>query len=786
MQFVPTAHPVRNVPATIAGWTRLSQVSRDALYTAWTDEVLVDVEDSRLATAVPGLSFESVNGRRCLPLHVVVYFYGRLGWVQQRDDHVNRADLSFGISARALAAFEAWAVADGRLCFDATTPTGFLQRVSKLAGELAAGAAAGTPLPPELQVSYDSLVMYENHDLPGGAIDWETSWHVRIKMRALLDGQMLGPYSDLVHMLGPLLREIDRTDETERAMLVAEALSRWACVGAHQSFVTSHAHLPAIVTAALRNFTLPLELMAADMEFPGMLNDLDVRRSWAVPDQRVRVVSLRFASSLLHSLPTLQLVMEGEPEERMYDTACSLLAQQLPKQRTPTLAAFSALDRHIAAEDFDLSGATTAARIDGMAARAERDDTLERAAPYGVGGSSSAAGAGKSALENAPKPRCHLKAQVGVLKTFLNSADVTAPISWEIAPIAAAPGVAAVVGVPDETASGVAALIAHFDALNDPHEVLRVALSRRSVPLTQAVVFDVNTQHAMFNAISNARGQLRVYVSNKIVTLDDGSYEMEGDENFRVSADFCETLMTGDWEHINYHNDVLVPFETERCASSAPPTIRDANEQWFGAETREDVVTFADRSFALVGFDRNSEFSTNIKRALRVMRTTPAHKKAANELKQHVIKQADELIGAAAKRYRLWLGGASAAAFPAYTAETDRSSSLQSQAATARKFVMDVGAVMPSMLRGMDSGSSGAAAHDDDDDNDDGGGGGGARDGGGAAALSRRQQLDLQACEATQSRSSSRSTPAAAEPVCELIWVLIVAFKRLIRSPWCI
>ena len=71
---------------------------------------------------------------------------------------------------------------------------------------------------------------------------------------------MLGPYSDFVHMLGPLLREIDRTDETERAMLVAETLSRWECVGAHQSSLTSHVHLPAIVTAALRNFTPPSTL----------------------------------------------------------------------------------------------------------------------------------------------------------------------------------------------------------------------------------------------------------------------------------------------------------------------------------------------------------------------------------------------------------------------------------------------------------------------------------------------------------------------------------------------
>jgi len=79
---------------------------------------------------------------------------------------------------------------------------------------------------------------------------------------------------------------------------------------------------------------------------------------------------------------------------------------------------------------------------------------------------------------------------------------------YTVAPVAAAFGVAAVAGVPDVALSGVGALITYYHDLGDSFEVLRVALPRRSVPLTQAVVFDVATSHPIFDAIPSARGVL--------------------------------------------------------------------------------------------------------------------------------------------------------------------------------------------------------------------------------------------------------------------------------------
>ena len=103
--------------------------------------MLVDVHTSKLADALPTLDFVfGVGGRRRLPLHIIVFFLGRLDWVE---DGSLAVDLASGLSAATLASFEAWADGDGRLDWSPTSETCFLQRVIALAAELATGTPAG-------------------------------------------------------------------------------------------------------------------------------------------------------------------------------------------------------------------------------------------------------------------------------------------------------------------------------------------------------------------------------------------------------------------------------------------------------------------------------------------------------------------------------------------------------------------------------------------------------------------------------------------------------------------
>ena len=139
-----------------------------------------------------------------------------------------------------------------------------------------------------------------------------------------------------------------------------------------------------------------------------------------------------------------------------------------------------------------------------------RDKEIERAAPYGGAPEAAAAVAAeakKNVLVCDPKPRLHIKAPVKLLKLWLKSSDVPGPVVYTVAPVAAAFGVAPVTGVPDETRPGVGALVKYYHERCDGFEVLRVALSRRSAPLTQAVVCDVSTSHERTRCPTRSRAR---------------------------------------------------------------------------------------------------------------------------------------------------------------------------------------------------------------------------------------------------------------------------------------
>ena len=82
MQFPPSV-PVRALPLEVLRRGLASRSRRAATtthYAAWGLDVLVDVHTSKLADALPTLDFVfGVGGRRRLPLHVIVFFLGRLG-----------------------------------------------------------------------------------------------------------------------------------------------------------------------------------------------------------------------------------------------------------------------------------------------------------------------------------------------------------------------------------------------------------------------------------------------------------------------------------------------------------------------------------------------------------------------------------------------------------------------------------------------------------------------------------------------------------------------------------
>ena len=105
-------------------------------------------------------------------------------------------------------------------------------------------------------------------------------------------------------------------------MLVAETLASWATAGSLASFATAHRRLPLLVSEALKEHVLPIQLSAAITAFPAMLRDLDARFAWSDATKSASVLRYRFPCAL-YSLPALDGLLEGEAEATKYDTACN-------------------------------------------------------------------------------------------------------------------------------------------------------------------------------------------------------------------------------------------------------------------------------------------------------------------------------------------------------------------------------------------------------------------------------------------------------------------------------
>ena len=95
----------------------------------------------------------------------------------------------------------------------------------------------------------------------------------------------------VVLLLGPMLHEHVRTDPGGRPMLVAETLATWPTTGSLAGFLSAHRRLPLLVSEALKEHVLAIELSAAIMAFPAMLRDLDARLERGATQRSDRVSS---------------------------------------------------------------------------------------------------------------------------------------------------------------------------------------------------------------------------------------------------------------------------------------------------------------------------------------------------------------------------------------------------------------------------------------------------------------------------------------------------------------
>ena len=132
MQFIAAAGGP-DVPATAAEWAGTDDAACEVLYTAWTDDALVDVDASHLRAAVPALPYVQRGGVACLPLHIVEHYYGRATFPGAR---VRNMNVSYAASPATLARVEDFLYAADTSIFDVTSADRFAQRGEHLGHRL--------------------------------------------------------------------------------------------------------------------------------------------------------------------------------------------------------------------------------------------------------------------------------------------------------------------------------------------------------------------------------------------------------------------------------------------------------------------------------------------------------------------------------------------------------------------------------------------------------------------------------------------------------------------------
>ena len=86
-----------------------------------------------------------------------------------------------------------------------------------------------------------------------------------------------------------MLHEEVCTDPAGRPVLVADALAGRATSGSLSGFASAHQRLPLLVSEALKEHVLPIELSACITAFPAMLRDLNARLAWSQGERPLEV-----------------------------------------------------------------------------------------------------------------------------------------------------------------------------------------------------------------------------------------------------------------------------------------------------------------------------------------------------------------------------------------------------------------------------------------------------------------------------------------------------------------
>ena len=650
-------------PESLDEWDALDAPALAVLRGVLTPDTLVDVQDSFLAERVPCLPFVDVLGRRCLPLHVVEFWYARLCFLA--DDVAARPvaiDMSYGLAPSVLARADDAARAEiggGESASASMSPDVFLHALQRVEQRV--------------PVNVEDILPLEPFAGPRPARPTAARWMSMTAMVAFSHDGSLATMGELSLMLGPRMAADARSTAERRFRRVAGALLNWATRDALAALEDPGAYADVII-AKWQSSALPLELQAVTLTYPRCLNEITLRTQFEDSARRENVVAARFNVLLVHT-PTLSRVLCAAPSHGAFELAKTMLAALLPQSSAASVTSYVMLNRVLEQRPGLVAsgGGDAAARVQSLLSQLDAQRAAVTSAAVAASSVPSA-----SASKASSSSRGVFSYQAW-LAEWLESSAVAGPLVTTDAG-----GSRAI----DERASGLATLLATI-ALDQHHEVLRVALNAQQQPVTQFLLTEIVHPHPLFQRLVNSRPYLQEFLSRRAVTLGNGRMQFpQQDVNFALPAATYKHLITGQWAEINFA-DVLREIMRQRTKAIALPTTAKA-AQWSG-DQRVFVVDVADRLIGALGLGCGV-FTHVAANAFQLGSSVPFadHSESTN----NVLDRALEQNGTAFARY---LAAAPNAPFPQFADNLSRSDAAFDSATQGAEFAIDALNMFPGL-----------------------------------------------------------------------------------------
>ena len=688
MAFVPLQAAVNggggvalDIPATYFGWNQYSNADRGALIAGmFNGKMLVAAGAFRCVAVCAGcFDFTTLGDQTdAVPLWQLERLLARLG----HPDANARTEMRIGeaaLSPACLLRIEGVLIAQQLLTHVQLTPAKLAQKLDQCADELSVESH------PELRITIDDFVVLEK--LADG-VALARSWSSMITLEQLTRNGRLGPFADLVGLVGPRALAATRTAQAGRYNVVMQSAKLAAAPEWAQAMdVLSGGHV-----ATLLQTKWPAQLVIFPVTLQHAIEDISARRAMVTgaKDDVARAVRTRLADAL-PAFPAVHGYMRGCTSSLEMSNALESLAESAGCGGDLKLDTLQRVEAYLNRVGY-VADATLppAARVEALANT--RRDIRNAQAP-------------RSSTTRTTKLSYFQDQNKEALEVFLAQSLVTGPIVYRRRrdPATGLMAECQDAGV-DELESGLLALI---DYHKDNYiEILGVSYNTQAQAVHSFLDSELMHPAQLFRELALARDYIVAYFSDIITNEKGGKKLNPADKSWRIEKDDPEALKllrSGDWDKINFFNCCFVSIESHRSAVLAPAKLSGKSalhDQWTHLHTPR-VIAYAAKMFTGLGFlfDGVGSFKEKANEVQDYrLSATAAIDKSAHDKNASIVMV--DLLRHAGRRYATFVNGPPGSQFPDFSLDTDPAAQDLDRHKDARGLLTELASHYPSLVTG--------------------------------------------------------------------------------------